>query len=82
MRKEGFAPTPSDKKHGKITLLLNHGDVVVMAGALQDFWYHEVPKEDEQATVHRWQLLPGKKRLKKVQPTTVRFNLTFRPYRA
>lgn len=78
--KRPFVASPPDKKRAdKIEVRLDHGDVLLMAGAAQDFWYHEVPKEDQPRTVERLQLLPGKERLMKVMPTSVRFNLTFRP---
>lgn len=79
MKKPNFRPTPAVAKKEKIEVRLDHGDVLIMAGAAQEFWYHEVPKESEVQTVNRLQLLPGKERLMKVQPTSVRFNLTFRP---
>ena len=74
-----FNPTPPEAKNDKIEIRLDHGDVFIMAGAAQDFWYHQVPKEEDAMTVQRLQLLPGRDRLMKVQPTSVRFNLTFRP---
>ena len=77
--KRDFRPTPAKAKKAKIEIRLDHGDVLIMAGAAQEFWYHEVPKEKELEAVERMQLMPGKERLMKVRPTAVRFNLTFRP---
>lgn len=74
-----FLSADPGQKREKIEVRLDHGDVFIMAGAAQDFWYHEVPKEKESQMVERLMLLPGKDRLMKVQPTSVRFNLTFRP---
>jgi alkylated DNA repair dioxygenase AlkB len=73
-----FVPN-SGQNHEKIKLRLDHGDVLIMAGAAQDFWYHEVPKEPEVQTIERLQLIPGRSRLMKTVSTSVRFNLTFRP---
>lgn len=68
----------------KYEFTLDHGDVMIMAGAAQRYWTHEVPKEPERAHVERYQLAEGpkgkRKRLLKLTPTSTRFNLTFRPY--
>ena len=79
MGKPNFQPTPAGAKKEKIEVRLDHGDVFIMAGAAQEFWYHAVPKESDVQTVERLQILPGKERLMKVQPTSKRFNLTFCP---
>lgn len=33
------------KKHCKSELTLQHGDLLIMKGEMQDCWYHEIPKE-------------------------------------
>ena len=59
---------------------LQHGDVLIMAGAAQEHWYHRIDKEASPETFHRYQKMPGRARLQKMTESTVRFNLTFRPY--
>lgn len=75
------AKLPNPRKY---EFTLDHGDVMIMAGAAQRYWTHEVPKEPERAHVERYQLADGpegkRKRLLKLTPTSTRFNLTFRPY--
>ena len=80
-RKANFVPTPSSWTHPpKMEYDLEHGDVLIMAGASQEFWEHGILKEEEDRTASRLQVRPGKKRLVQVQETSVRYNLTFRPY--
>ncbi len=73
-RKAGkeWVPNPRFKQQ-KFTFELAHGDVLVMAGATQDFWLHRVNKEPNRGTAECV-------RKRDALPTTVRFNLTFRPY--
>lgn len=33
------------KKNYKTELVLRHGDLVIMKGEMQHYWYHEIPKE-------------------------------------
>lgn len=78
-RGQTYRPPP----HGADTALeyrLHHGDVLVMAGATQGHWYHRIDKDTVPETFRRYQVLPGRSRLRKMVETTVRFNLTFRPY--
>jgi len=64
----------------KLDLRLRHGDVLVMAGAAQEFWYHEVPKDKETPRDDDIDdgSLAGRKRPREAA-ADVRFNLTFRP---
>ena len=78
-RKKKWIPFP-DRKVNTMKFELNHGDVLVMAGSAQDFWFHEIKKEPNRKNVVIYQQLPGMKRLSKLSPTCIRFNLTFRPY--
>lgn len=53
------APPPLDeaeRKARRISVTLGHGDIFVMAGAAQDFWYHEVPKEKHPSEAVRFNL--------------------------
>ena len=68
------------RNHDTMKFELNHGDVLIMAGSVQDFWFHEIKKEPDRKDSTVYQKLPERKRLSKLSPTSVRFNLTFRPY--
>lgn len=46
----------AERKRRRFVVTLGHGDVFVMAGAAQDFWYHEVPKEKAPSDAVRFNL--------------------------
>lgn len=78
-KKRPFVPAPGLQRE-KLEFCLDHGDVLIMAGSAQEFWYHEVPKEHEVGMVDRMCVLPDRRRLMQMQSTAVRYNLTFRPF--
>lgn len=47
---------PNSQKENPISLVLNHGDVLVMAGSTQDYWLHSVPKEPKKISSTRFNL--------------------------
>lgn len=70
----------SEWKQKKLSFELDHGDVLIMAGSVQDFWVHGVPKEPDRQPVKLLLKVPGKKKLYRQIPPEIRYNLTFRPY--
>ena len=64
-KKRGLAwiPNPT-RKPDRMEFVLRHGDCLVMAGSVQDFWVHSVPKQKKT----------------EAPQSTPRYNLTFRPY--
>ena len=67
-----FVPDPTSYKCAtkKMTIHLRHGDVLVMGGALQEYYTHEVPKSKDPVAMD----VPG------LGVTDVRYNVTFRPH--